>query len=1377
MATKLFRALKLLLLLLIPVAAHATTYNISAGASLATIQSTITTAGQASGSNTVQFAAGTSNIAWGSGGRQINIPCPSGSLTITGPNTTYDQPGILNAWAARPTATIRNTNSGESVNLFGFPGGCQNQITFQYLEVDGNRPQSGGGAIYIGAGGAGPSAATSNITIQYNWLHGNQEIVPVTCGAGVPWCYNDTSGAAAEIWLDGSHGDTSNNGTYVNNINIVHNVFGNGTPSNVDAGDCGHVMEFIGGCTTTAAACDWLGYDQDAGYCTALGVHTDIINFHFDYNKIIQEEQGAKFFEGGSPYNGDGQFSVFFQVNSTMNYNNIGIYHRIGTEDQASSINYVGGFSANTDCAGSGSPNGNDCMTHVGNIMHDNYNPSFGNWGFSLANTGYRADNGNVMITNDNNGGGAGPGDFEDFATFNTVAQNLSQGYMGCAIQYGGDNNIALFHAGNLNNNQFQDINGAACGGSTQISFAINNAHGGAPQTNTGNTGTATVSKVNSVAPTFSPNGGSFGGSVVVTLNDTGLTSGAGPRGNTNLWCTTDNSTPAPASGTSVYYPAGGTITLTSTTTLKCVGMWGTQNEVTDIPSGYGYNPSSPVTAVFTGGGTPTAAVPTFTPGSENITGATSVTLASSTPSSTILYCLLSGCTPTTVYSSPISVSSTTTISAISTAAGFANSGIGQATYTLVAPGQAVTPVFSPAAPLTFTTPISVSITSSTPSNTIYYTTNGTTPTTSSTVYTGPITVSATQTLKAIAAASGFTNSAVGSATYTFSLFLGNNLQDNSSSNTYPGAFNGIYAVTGTSAGGYTVTGCTIDQGTAAVTNGKHTACVLSAATSPTTIATNSLCSGFYTNTSTSGTVAQITMTGCPTLAASTPYVISTITDDPLMPSALGFNDCGSTCTGGVPTLGVGTQASFYFGGTYGIYTGMTTTMNKGVDQLTAYLTLTPATTTTATPVISPTSGTITGATTISIADTTPSSTIYYTTDGSTPAVPVTSTNIDTSLTNWSTCVIGTCAGTPPGSPGGTGTPTAYSQTINNSSPSGAPSGVSMLLSQTANVSNTNALWTYKSPTKCDACTALNSSFSIQLGSNSAQASQFEFDNFNFSVTANKNYMAGHQYNQVTGKWQVFNGATQSWVDTSVTTFISYSAWHTLAFSDTVTSCSGTPGIMFNSVTIDGTVHAINLCEPAATLPGNFASTVGTQFQINIGTITGSQTVVEDIDNVVFTAQGATTSVYTAPFSISATTTVQATATAAGMTNSAVASNIYTLSTGSISQLKLLTKSGVNYVIPGSNDQVTIQITYSDGFVTTLNAVGNQDVRNTVVTSWTSSNVNVATINSTGSIVGVSNSVIPNTTIITAVVTDVGGTTHTVTLLEGVAFTLTAGIE
>jgi hypothetical protein len=62
-----------------------------------------------------------------------------------------------------------------------------------------------------------------------------------------------------------------------------------------------------------------------------------------------------------------------------------------------------------------------------------------------------------------------------------------------------------------------------------------------------------------------------------------------------------------------------------------------------------------------------------------------------------------------------------------------------------------------------------VSITDATAKSTIYYTTNGATPTTGSAKYSVPLMVAATETLKAIAVATGDTNSAVASAAYTIS--------------------------------------------------------------------------------------------------------------------------------------------------------------------------------------------------------------------------------------------------------------------------------------------------------------------------------------------------------------------------------------------------------------------------------------------------------------------------------------------------------------------------------------------------------------------------------------------------------------------------------
>ena len=83
----------------------------------------------------------------------------------------------------------------------------------------------------------------------------------------------------------------------------------------------------------------------------------------------------------------------------------------------------------------------------------------------------------------------------------------------------------------------------------------------------------------------------------------------------------------------------------------------------------------------------------------------------------------------------------------------------------------ATAPTFSPAAG-TYTTAQTVTISDAIAGATIYYTTNGTTPTTASTVYSGAITIPATpatETIQAIAVATGYTNSSVASAVYTMS--------------------------------------------------------------------------------------------------------------------------------------------------------------------------------------------------------------------------------------------------------------------------------------------------------------------------------------------------------------------------------------------------------------------------------------------------------------------------------------------------------------------------------------------------------------------------------------------------------------------------------
>lgn len=109
--------------------------------------------------------------------------------------------------------------------------------------------------------------------------------------------------------------------------------------------------------------------------------------------------------------------------------------------------------------------------------------------------------------------------------------------------------------------------------------------------------------------------------------------------------------------------------------------------------------------------------------------------------------------TSSTVYSAPFIISSATTVKAIATHAGYLTSGV--ATLSI---SQVVTPTIQDNGNN------AISITSATPGATFYYTTDGSTPTTSSTEYTGPLTENVSSvTIKAIAVKENMIISEVGS--------------------------------------------------------------------------------------------------------------------------------------------------------------------------------------------------------------------------------------------------------------------------------------------------------------------------------------------------------------------------------------------------------------------------------------------------------------------------------------------------------------------------------------------------------------------------------------------------------------------------------------
>lgn len=96
----------------------------------------------------------------------------------------------------------------------------------------------------------------------------------------------------------------------------------------------------------------------------------------------------------------------------------------------------------------------------------------------------------------------------------------------------------------------------------------------------------------------------------------------------------------------------------------------------------------------------------------------------------------------------------------------------------VVPPPTAATPVFS-LVPGTYTSKQVVSLYDATPGATIYYTVDGSAPTASSLIYSGPITMNATTTIETLAAASGYTNSGLARADYVISLPKSATIPDN----------------------------------------------------------------------------------------------------------------------------------------------------------------------------------------------------------------------------------------------------------------------------------------------------------------------------------------------------------------------------------------------------------------------------------------------------------------------------------------------------------------------------------------------------------------------------------------------------------------------
>ncbi len=164
-----------------------------------------------------------------------------------------------------------------------------------------------------------------------------------------------------------------------------------------------------------------------------------------------------------------------------------------------------------------------------------------------------------------------------------------------------------------------------------------------------------------------------------------------------------------------------------------------------------------------------TAPVTSASPSGTTFTNSVIVTLSRNETGTT--YYTINGSTPTTassVYSAPLTISATTTLKFFSRDSAGNSEAVKTATYTKITTPSDTTPPVTSASPagITFTTPVTVTL-SRNETGTTYYTINGSTPTTASSVYSAPLTISATTTLKFFSRDSAGNSETIKTETYT----------------------------------------------------------------------------------------------------------------------------------------------------------------------------------------------------------------------------------------------------------------------------------------------------------------------------------------------------------------------------------------------------------------------------------------------------------------------------------------------------------------------------------------------------------------------------------------------------------------------------------
>ena len=893
---KIFALPMVLALWAVTAVAFGATYTVTPSQSASAIQGVISAA---SAGDTVVFAAGTFNIS-----QALNLKC---GVTYTGPAAS-PATAILSASFTRESTTIFRLSSGS-----GRANPCTQPTTIEYLNFEN------AGGIYV-------QTSFTNLTITHNQF------------TNLPCCNN--SGTDNGIYFDGT-GVASNTTAILSGTSVTWNTFGD--PTSCETPSTGN-MENTG--------------VDNAGNCAAMRVNSTVNGLVFEYNKIVHIGEGVPIGcpspPGGSipcePTSTMGEATAGVTTsNVTARYNDFAGVHRIAWEEQ---------------------PQVTSGVDFEYNSYHDPYVPFFGNFDLSFAccengaQAPYLTVNNNVLIQNVATGpcpSYIGPG-IEAHGTQASFSNNLVQGLNGARLAKppctSGPYSIPGIEWGFGANPRHYD-NNYVCGPYFNGQYIVTeNPSYATPSSIVGNVFATNCTATTSVAPAISPSPGGYSSPLTVTLTDPGYTSGAQPLGNTSIYYTTDGSTPVPGSGTTQLYTLPITVSLPAT--IKAVGMWGSGANALSYPSGYGFVPSAVQTAAYTtSGGVTLASV------SIAATGGVSALNVGGTVQM-IVTCHYSdgsanGCN--TVDSRGNSVTSwassngDVTISASGLATGAA---IGSAMVTATVTGGFVT---SPAYALTVSAlPLTLSSVSLATSGGVSAITAGTTNQLLGTCHYsdgsttncgaamdshGNVIGSWNSSVAMSATVNGtgnVTGVAAGSTNLSASVTpapgqLGTNLYT-TAGHTANGYINYTYAVTGTAT--FTPTTCSIYM-SGAQTVGDFWDCLLVLAPTPTTQASSPICTARYTITSSTGPGANVSfpITGCGTIPPNTAVWVGSTTNQPGTP-AQGFNNCGGSCAGGVPTQGSGTYPYYYVPNTFGTYTGMTTQLIAGgATQTSQYVTVT----------------------------------------------------------------------------------------------------------------------------------------------------------------------------------------------------------------------------------------------------------------------------------------------------------------------------------------------------------------------------------------------------------------------------------------------------